>query len=379
MVDKADKIKSSDTPLTSSQGIQARFQLGYAQSATNAFELDVDINIPGHGITAVFGESGSGKTSLLRCIAGLEKNVFGSLQVNGELWQNTSMVVPTHKRNLGYVFQEASLFEHLTVMGNLRYAIKRCNQTAKPELLNQVISVMGIDGILSKHPLQLSGGERQRVAIARALLSQPKLLLMDEPLASLDTARKLEILPYLESLRSSFNIPILYVSHAVDEIVRLADHAVIMRHGKVVAQGAITELFSRADLPLGVGNEVGAILECKVIERDKHWHLMRIEFDGGELWLPNVENNQNTLQRIRVLGSDVSLTLTPHTDSSILNVLSGQIAEIINDQDPAMSLVRLKVGASYLLARLTQKSLHNLALTLGKNVWIQIKSAAIVR
>jgi molybdate transport system ATP-binding protein len=379
MVDKADKIESSDTPLISAQGIKARFQLGYAQSATNTFELDVDINIPGQGITAVFGESGSGKTSLLRCIAGLEKNAFGSLEVNGELWQNTSMVVPTHKRNLGYVFQEASLFEHLTAMGNLRYAIKRCNQTAKPELLNQVISVMGIDGILSKHPLQLSGGERQRVAIARALLSQPKLLLMDEPLASLDTARKLEILPYLESLRSSFNIPILYVSHAVDEIVRLADHAVIMRHGKVVAQGAITELFSRADLPLGVGNEVGAILECKVIERDKHWHLMRVEFDGGELWLPNVENNQNTLQRVRVLASDVSLTLTPHTDSSILNVLSGQIAEIINDQDPAMSLVRLKVGASYLVARLTQRSLHKLALTLGDYIWIQIKSAAIVR
>ncbi|AGH45478.1 molybdenum ABC transporter ATP-binding protein [Paraglaciecola psychrophila] len=379
MADKADKIEGSDAPLTSDQGVHARFQLGYAQSATNTFELDVDINIPGQGITAVFGESGSGKTSLLRCIAGLETNAFGSLQVNGELWQNTSMVVPTYKRNLGYVFQEASLFEHLTASGNLRYAIKRCNQIAKPELLNQVVSVMGIEGILSKHPLQLSGGERQRVAIARALLSQPKLLLMDEPLASLDTARKLEILPYLESLRSSFSIPILYVSHAVDEIVRLADHAVIMRHGKVVAQGAITELFSRADLPLGVGNEVGAILECKVIERDKHWHLMRVEFDGGELWLPNVENNQNTLQRVRVLASDVSLTLTPHTDSSILNVLSGQIAEIINDQDPAMSLVRLKVGASYLVARLTQRSLHKLALTLGDYIWIQIKSAAIVR
>jgi molybdate transport system ATP-binding protein len=375
----ADKREEIEQATISSQGIQARFQLGFGQSAKTHFELDIDIAIPGRGITAIFGESGSGKTSLLRCIAGLEKNASGCLRVNDELWQDASMFVPTHKRSLGYVFQEASLFEHLTAMGNLRYALKRNNQTANPELLEQVIGVMGIAGILSQLPEALSGGERQRVAIARALLSQPKLLLMDEPLASLDTARKLEILPYLERLRNSFNIPILYVSHAVDEIVRLADHAVIMEQGKVLAQGGITELFSRVDLPLGVSNEVGAILECKVVQRDKQWHLMRVAFDGGELWLPNVANNENNTQRIRVLASDVSLTLSPHTDSSILNVLSGQIAEIINDQDPAMALLRLKVGDTFLLARLTQKSLHNLGLTLGKGIWIQIKSAAIVR
>lgn len=361
------------------EGIQARFYLGYRQTANTPFELDVDIDIPGQGITAIFGGSGSGKTSLLRCIAGLEKKATGCLNVNGELWQDTSVFVATHKRSLGYVFQEASLFEHLTAIGNLHYAIKRSNQTTNPELLTQVVSVMGIESVLSQFPQQLSGGERQRVAIARALLSQPKLLLMDEPLASLDSPRKLEILPYLERLRSSFNIPILYVSHAVDEIVRLADHVVIMQQGKVLAQGGITELFSRADLPLGVSNEVGAILECKVVQRDKQWHLMRVAFDGGELWLPNVENKQSNTQRIRVLASDVSLTLKPHTDSSILNVLSGKIVEIINDQDPAMSLVRLRVGSSYLLARLTQKSLQNLSLTLGKSIWIQIKSAAIVR
>lgn len=367
-----DKIKLG-------KGIQARFILTFAQIANIPFELDVDIDIPSHGITAIFGESGSGKTSLLRCIAGLEKNATGCLNVNGELWQDASVFVATHKRSLGYVFQEASLFEHLTALGNLRYAIKRSNQTSNPELLAQVVSVMGIEGVLSQFPQQLSGGERQRVAIARALLSQPKLLLMDEPLASLDTLRKLEILPYLERLRSSFKIPILYVSHAVEEIVRLADHVVIMQQGKVLAQGGITELFSRIDLPLGVSNEVGAILECKVVQRDKQWHLMRVAFDGGELWLPNVENNQSDIQRIRVLASDVSLTLTPHLDSSILNVMSGQITEIINDHDPAMALVRLKVGESYLLARLSQKSLQHLTLTLGKDIWIQIKSAAIVR
>jgi molybdate transport system ATP-binding protein len=371
-----DKIKSD-------KSILAQFQLDYGQSTTNTFKLDINIEIPGQGITAIFGESGSGKTSLLRCIAGLEKNALGCLSVNGEFWQDASIFVSTHKRSLGYVFQEASLFEHLTALGNIRYAIKRNHQKANPELLNQVLSVMGIESILQRFPSQLSGGEKQRVAIARALLSQPKLLLMDEPLASLDTARKLEILPYLERLRNNFNIPILYVSHAVDEIVRLADHAVIMKQGKVLTQGGITELFSRADLPLGVNNEVGAILECKVVERDKQWHLMRVAFSGGELWLPNVENtqsiSQSISQRVRVLASDVSLTLMPHTDSSILNVLSGEIVEINIDPDPAMSLVRLKVGDSYLLARLTQKSLQNLSLGLGKSIWIQIKSAAIVR
>ena len=379
MADKNKNIKMIDKPVISDQGIQACFYLRYASPVKPSFGLDIDIDMPGQGITAIFGESGSGKTSLLRCIAGLEKNASGSLNVNGECWQNASSFVPTHKRSLGYVFQEASLFEHLTAIGNLHYAIKRNHQPVNSELLNQVVSVMGIKGILSQFPQQLSGGEKQRVAIARALLSQPKLLLMDEPLASLDTARKLEILPYLERLRSSFNIPILYVSHAVDEIVRLADHVVIMQQGKVIAQGGITELFSRANLSLGVSNEVGAILECNVVETDKKWHLMRVTFDGGELWLPNVENKQNNTQRIRILASDVSLTLNPHIDSSILNVLSGKIVEIINDEDPAMSLVRLKVGANYLLARLTLKSLQKLDLTLGKNIWIQIKSAAIVR
>jgi molybdate transport system ATP-binding protein len=380
MVDKANNIEKS---VTSAQGIQARFRLSYDQVPTRNFELDVDIDIPGQGITAIFGESGSGKTSFLRCIAGLEKNASGSVSVNSERWQDANMFVPTHKRSLGYVFQDTSLFEHLTAMGNLRYAIKRSNQPFNPELLNQVVSVMGIVSVLEQFPQQLSGGERQRVAIARALLSQPKLLLMDEPLASLDTARKLEILPYLEGLRSSFNIPILYVSHAVDEIVRLADYAVVMRQGKVIAKGDITELFSRTDLPLGVSNEVGAILECNVVERDKQWHLMRVAFDGGELWLPDVENSQSNsrsnLQRIRVLANDVSLTLTPHKDSSILNVLSGEVVEIIDDQDRAMSMIRLKLGQNFLLARLTKKSLQNLALTLGKSIWIQIKSAAIVR
>jgi molybdate transport system ATP-binding protein len=338
---------------------EIRFKLNYTGSKQAIFKLNVDISIPQQGVTAIFGESGSGKTTLLRCIAGLEKAKSGYLKVNGELWQSDSVFIPTHKRALGYVFQEASLFEHLTVTGNLQYAIKRSRQPPVPKLLEQVVNVMGITDLLQQLPHQLSGGQRQRVAIARAVLCQPKLLIMDEPLASLDTTRKYEILPYLEQLHCNFNIPILYVSHSIDEIVRLADHALIMRSGQVIAQGSLTDLFSRTDLALGVGNEVGAIVECNVVEIDHKWHLIRVAFDGGELWLPHIKNKQiseqNNKQRVRILASDVSLTVTPHTDSSILNVLSGQVTEVTQDKDSAMSLIKLKVGKTYLLARLSQK------------------------
>ncbi|WP_299082258.1 molybdenum ABC transporter ATP-binding protein [uncultured Paraglaciecola sp.] len=376
MADKVGKSANCDSP---ANGIQLQFQLNYKGATSRSFVLDIDIAIPGQGITAIFGGSGSGKTSLLRCIAGLEQSAVGCVRVNGDIWQNGTTFIPTYQRSLGYVFQEASLFEHLNAKDNLLYAVKRSNCVGDPDLFAQVVQVMGIENVLIQFPEQLSGGERQRVAIARAILSQPKLLLMDEPLASLDPARKLEILPYLEKLRSSFNIPIVYVTHSVDEIVRLAEHVVILQQGRVLAQGGVTELFSDAELPLGGSHEIGAVLDCKLVATDNQWHLMKMAFDGGELWLPYVEREQASRQRVRVLASDVSLTLSPHTDSSILNVLSGTITNIIHDQDPAMSIVRLKVGECYLLARLTQKSLKNMALETNNTVWIQIKSAAIVR
>lgn len=359
--------------------IRLSFNLCYSRSGGEQFELAIDTTIPGQGVTAIFGESGSGKTTLLRCIAGLLKAPTANLNVNGELWQDASVFVPTHKRGVGYVFQEASLFEHLSVADNLAYAIKRAPKPSNPTLLTQVVEVMGIEHLMQQKPEQLSGGERQRVAIARALLSQPKLLLMDEPLASLDSARKLEILPYLERLRRSYSIPILYVTHSVDEIVRLADHAVILKQGKAMAQGAVTELFSRADLQLGAGNHQGAILECKLLEKDSQWQLMKVAFAGGELCLPSNESTVTDKLRVRILASDISLTLTPHTDTSILNVLYGVVDEIIFEDASATCLVRLKVGDSYLLARLTKKSVASLNLKAGLGVWLQIKSAAIVR
>lgn len=353
------------------------FNLLYQQSGKQLFVLDIDINIPGQGVTAIFGESGSGKTSLLRCIAGIENAATGHLTVNGELWQSESEFIPAHKRSIGYVFQEASLFTHLSVKENLNYAIKRSCVAVESKLREKIIQIMGIQHLLEQMPEQLSGGEKQRVAIARALLRQPKLLLMDEPLASLDTARKREILPYLDSLRSHFNMPIIYVTHSLDEIAQLADYAVVMQQGKVCAQGEASALFSQTALPLGVDNELGALIDCKLLKTDEQWHLMQVAFDGGELWLPKVDT-QN-IRRLRILASDVSLTLSKPSDTSIVNVLAGKIVNIKQENQPATCVVSLLVGNTTLLATVTQKSVHNLQLQKDKAVWIQIKSAAIVR
>ncbi len=372
--------------------ISARFKLAYAQShnALNSnapisdrnFSLDVDVTLPGSGITAVFGESGSGKTTFLRCIAGLEKSDNGVLKVNGDEWQNSDMFMPTHKRPLGYVFQESSLFSHLTARGNLTYAIKRSGVEANTEsekLYERVVEIMGIAALLARHPGQLSGGERQRVSIARALLIQPRLLLMDEPLASLDAARKQEILPYLERLRSEFKIPVLYVSHSMDEVARLADHVLVLKQGSVIAQGNLTEVFSRVDLPISIGNEAGVVLQGQVVERDSEWHLMRVDFPGGALWVRDDDCALDQRVRVRVLARDVSLALSSHEDSSILNRLSAEVMEISEDTDASILLIRLKTGTSYLIARLTRKSVHHLKLEPGMAVWAQVKSVALVR
>ena len=345
--------------------------------------LDIDTVIPSTGVTAIFGHSGSGKTSLLRCIAGLEKAQQGRLIINDTCWQNANTFLPTHKRPIGYVFQEASLFPHLNAQKNLNYAIKRAakraDQPLSSEFYQRVIDVMGIEGILDRYPSQLSGGERQRIAIARALLIQPQLLLMDEPLAALDHQRKQEILPYLERLHKSFNIPILYVSHSMDEVARLADHILVLDKGKVVAEGELTEVFSRIDLPQRLEAESGVILNGKVIEKDEQWKLMRIAFSEGHIWLPNSGEVLGQAVRIRVLAKDVSLALNNHDDTSIINRIPVTITDIKSDKDSAMALVRLTMGSEYVVSKLTQRSVHHLNLTLGLKVWAQIKSVAIVR
>ena len=362
-----------------SAGIHAAFYLRYSATADKPFILDVDINLPGQGITGLFGRSGSGKTTLLRCIAGLLQPERGELRVRGETWQDNKTFVPTHKRPLGYVFQEASLFPHLTAKQNLAFAMKRAGAADANRLYGATVDLMGIGGLLGQYPAQLSGGERQRIAIARALLVQPRLLLMDEPLASLDQAHKQEILPYLERLHTELDIPVIYVSHSSDEIARLTDFLVVLDHGKVAARGPLTEVISRLDFPSPLGDDTGVVVDASVAGRDTRWHLVRVVFSGGELWLRDNGDQIGRTIRVRILARDVSLALEPH-DSSILNRLPGEVMDISADTDEAMALVRVKVNSSStIIARVTRKSADHLRLTPGQRVWAQIKSVAIIR
>ena len=352
-------------------GIDACFRLDWP-----GFSLDVDLKLPGRGVTALFGHSGSGKTTLLRCIAGLERAPQGRLAVDGELWQDAGRWVPTHKRPIGYVFQEASLFAHLTVMGNLRYGMKRDGEAQRVSL-DQAIELLGIGHLLDRKPDRLSGGERQRVGIARALAVSPRLLLMDEPLAALDLKRKQEILPYLERLHDELDIPVLYVSHSPDEVARLADYLLAMESGRVLASGPLAETLARLDLPIRLGEDVGAILDGIIAEVDRAWHLVRVDFDGGSLWARDRGLSVGRRVRVRVLARDVSLASEPAI-SSIQNVLRGKIDAIGDDEHPGLALVRVQVGSSVLLARLTKRAAAALVIAQGCDIWAQVKSVALL-
>jgi molybdate transport system ATP-binding protein len=351
--------------------IRAQLNLAYP-----GFTLDASLDLPGRGVSALFGQSGCGKTTLLRCIAGLERGV-GSLEVNGESWQDGAHFVPTHRRALGYVFQDARLFAHLSVARNLDYGQRRADQGASVARA-PVIELLGLGHLLDRLPARLSGGEQQRVAIARALLTAPRLLLMDEPLASLDLARKQEILPYLERLHDELEIPVLYVSHAADEVARLADHIVVLDAGRVVAQGPLAETLARLDLPIHLGEDAGVVFAATVVERDAEWHLARVEFDGGELWVRDSGVALGQRVRLRILARDVSIAGSPHDDISIMNMLPATVAAHAGEDHPALLLLQLRVGATKLLARLTRRSAQRLDLAPGRQVWVQIKAVALI-
>lgn len=354
------------------------------------FALDVQLDLPGRGVTGIFGPSGCGKTTLLRCIAGLQPCENGSLAINGETWQSSGdqrNSLPVHRRPLGFVFQQPSLFPHLSAGENLAFARKRARQKVSDDEYREITELMGITRLLSQQPEALSGGEQQRVAIARALLIKPRLLLMDEPLASLDQMRKREILPYLEKLHRSLEIPILYVSHSVEEVARLADHLLLMDEGKIINEGPATALLSRADFPVQLGDDLGVLLEAEIAQRDRQWNLLSAKFDGGSLWLRDTGEQVGDSIRVRVLARDISLTREEDMQSSILNRLPVQVEEISLDRDPAMMLIRLKpqstsasdANVSRLIARITRRSAHQLLLDTGSTLWAQIKSVAIVR
>lgn len=355
------------------EGIAARFRL-----ERPGFTLDVDLTLPGRGVTALFGPSGSGKTSLLRLIAGLERVREGRLVMKGEVWQDGRRALPVHKRPLGYVFQEASLFPHLTARANLEYGLRRAAEPLDGPALAQLIDLLGIDHLLDRYPHALSGGERQRVAIARALAVRPRLLLMDEPLSALDHARKQEILPYLERLHDALDIPVLYVSHAADEVARLADHLVVLQAGRVVAEGPLAETLARLDLPVRLGDEAGVVIEAQVSERDENWHLIRVDFAGGQFWTRDSGHPVGAHVRVRVLARDVSIALERSLDTSILNTLPAVVEAIAEDEHPALALVRLRLGPTPLLARLTRRSVQGLGLEPGRVVIAQVKAVALL-
>jgi molybdate transport system ATP-binding protein len=341
------------------------------------FALNVDLQLPGRGVTALFGPSGCGKTTLLRCIAGLER-ASGSLMVNEHLWQDATHFTPTYQRAIGYVFQEASLFPHLSVRGNLHYGMKRASSNGKVAI-DPIIDLLGIRALLDRKPEGLSGGERQRVAIARALAVDPKLLLMDEPLAALDLKRKQEILPYLDRLQATLEIPILYVTHSPDEVVRLAHHLVVMDAGSVVASGELADTLSQLDLPVKLGQEAGVVIESVVGSIESQWHLTRMDFDGGSVWIRDPGLVLGAKARVRILASDVSLAREQPGKSSIQNVLQGEIDAMRDDEHPGLVLVRVKVGDTALLARVTKRAVSELALMPGDTVWTQVKSVALAR
>lgn len=341
------------------------------------FSLDVDLQLPASGITVLFGHSGCGKTSCLRAIAGLEKVERGHVSVAGELWQREGHFVPTHQREIGYVFQEARLFPHLTVAQNLEFGLKRTASDKRWLATGDICELLGIAHLQDRNTLRLSGGERQRIAIARALLTSPKLLLMDEPLSALDNARKAEILPYLERLHHELRLPVIYVTHSVEEMARLADHVVLFGREGVLASDTVANVMSSADLHELFGDEMGSVFDTQISTHTPE-QLTRMQADGLSLWLPGHYGQEGNQHRCRVLASDVSVCLTRPEDSSILNIVPARVEQIKPANKPGEVVLVLSLeNGSRLLSLITQHSLHHLQIEPGQQVWAQIKAVAI--
>ena len=384
--------------------IEARLTLQHP-----GFTLAVDLRLPAQGVTALFGPSGCGKTTLLRAMAGLTR-AQGRMVLQGEVWQDDLSRIwrAPHQRAIGYVIQEAALFPHLSVQGNLDYARRRGQrgQRGRPAGKGQasaaidlpaLIALLGIGPLLARAPANLSGGERQRVAIARALASAPGLLLMDEPLAALDAERKAELLPYLERLHQALALPIVYVTHAMDEVARLADHLVLLREGQVLAEGPLASLLARTDLPLARQDDAGVVIQARVLAHDTDYGLSRIGFAGGALWLGATQAPPGAMVRARVLARDVSVARQAPAQTSVLNVLPVRLAALQVDRQTVLLRLALAGPATatdadaaavavageppdpvHLLARITRRSCDALALQPGDALFAQIKGVALM-
>lgn len=346
------------------------------------FHLDARLTIPKSGVTVLFGPSGSGKTTLLRCLAGLERSPAGFMQFGETVWQDETQdtFVPVHERPIGLVFQEPRLFPHLSVRSNLLYGFKRVPENERRIFLDEVTEVLNITHLLDRRPRFLSGGEAQRVGIGRALLTSPKLLLMDEPLAALDHERKQEILPYIRRLKSRWSIPIIYISHSLEEILQLVDTVILLKEGQIVAEGLAKDVFSKLDLRGMINPEIlGAIFDTTVVEHEPEFGLTRVRFMDHQLHVPRLEAKIGQSIRLHIHSNDVSIvTSPPDIRTSVLNIMEATVMEIGPIDSAGYSVdIKLDVGQA-LLATITRKSLANLDLTPGQTVYAHIKAIKMV-
>ena len=342
-----------------------------------AFTLDVAFEAEA-GLTVLFGRSGAGKTSLVNAIAGLIRPDRGRVEIDGTVLTDTEarIFLPPHRRRIGYVFQEGRLFPHLNVRQNLLYGRWFAPKATAGSEFDQVVALLGIGHLLGRRPANLSGGEKQRVAIGRALLAHPRLLVMDEPLASLDEGRRGELMPYIERLRDEMRVPIVYVSHSIAEVARLATTLVVLSDGEVAAIGPTAEVMSRLDLfPLTGRAEAGAIVSVRVAAHDPHFGLTVLRAAAGELRIPQLDLPTGTALRVRIRARDVMIALTPPENLSALNVLPGTVAEIAAGDGPIVQM-RLDCAGDALIARLTRRSVETLGLVPGLKVYAVIKSIA---
>ena len=359
-------------------GIKASFR-----GTLGKFSLDASFDVPARGVTGLFGPSGCGKSTVLRCIAGLQRLGTGFCAINGEVWQDDTTFRPPHQRPIGYVFQEASLFPHLSVMRNLLYgASKEAADGRQGQIrFDEVIELLGLAALLDRSPQNLSGGERQRVAIGRALLSQPKLLLMDEPLSALDRLTKDEVLPFLERLHEMLSLPVIYVSHDMGEIERLADHLVLMEAGRVIASGPLAALQSDPALPLMKARDAAVSLDAIVEHYDAAYGLASLSVAGGSFLVPATPVAVGGSRRLRVIAGDVSLAREKPLQSTIANVLPGRILAVTaSSEHEITALLGLGPGGggAKLLARITRRSWELLGLAEGIDVYAQVKAVALV-
>jgi molybdate transport system ATP-binding protein len=352
------------------------------QGRLGKFKLSAMFEVPARGITALFGASGCGKTLVLRCIAGLQRFDPGTCVVDGDIWQDSATFRATYQRPVGYVFQEASLFPHLTVRRNLLYGARNQTQRRAPDAinLNEITDLLGLESLLERSPRNLSGGERQRVAIGRALMSCPKLLLMDEPLSALEQSSKLEILPFFERLHERLSLPILYVSHDMAEIEHLADHLILMERGEVCGVGCLSDLQSDPSLPLMKSRDAAVSLDAVAVDYDETYGLLGLSVDCGRFVVPSPEVPIGQTRRLRVLAGDVSLTIERPSGSTIINVLIARILKRNATSDYEVTAV-LGLGTqgtgARLLARVTRRSWEALNLREQMTVYAQVKSVAL--